>query len=344
MEASLAAAALLRKRRAALERDHSKNLVASVERMIPHEHRSKPTRNGAGSRSVGGGGRALNDVLHDLIAYVKVLQQDRQRNVPSDGSLSNARTPSYQDLDSDSPSKNCTQHSNGDILVKDVLFSARDLLCLEVEIGGEQDWLIRAAGHCAARYWGAAPWLGDLTGHSLSQLVHRHDFESLQTLGHECCSPFYTATPSQMRIVTFATTPLGTQQVLTCRYQSFELHLHPLQSAEVASSSIRRFLLLGNLRARAHSNLEPFASSHEVLGTRKKAEPYSTCTTKRPNCEDNSAGDLGQVGANRGVGVGQDDSSLLAGFFQQDQLCFNGTFQWQEHGAISPGQVGVCCI
>ena len=64
------------------------------------------------------------------------------------------------------------------------MLSARGLLCVEVAMGAEQEWIVCAEGKGAARLWAAAPWGSSSVGHSLSQLVHRQG-ECLMRLAQE---------------------------------------------------------------------------------------------------------------------------------------------------------------
>ena len=53
------------------KRESGKQLLAQLEALLPPQFRSQATRNGAGdARSVGGNGRAMNDVIKDVTDYV----------------------------------------------------------------------------------------------------------------------------------------------------------------------------------------------------------------------------------------------------------------------------------
>jgi hypothetical protein len=214
-------------------REQTKRLICTIEQRLPPRYKSKPQRNGAGtSRSLGTGGRALNDVLKDVRTFV-AEKKLRGETDSSPSSLATLPAPGGQSTSV------CGE------LARAGLFSAHNLLCFEVEMGGEQDWLISASGQGAARRWSAAQWLGDGVGHSFSQLVHRHDFFKLLTQGRQCLAASQPCPPIDVRVVVFDKVSWGenSERILTCRYELFTLHAHALPSNSPTSAC--RILVLG---------------------------------------------------------------------------------------------------
>ena len=127
-------------------------------------------------------------------------------------------------------------------------------------MGGEQDWIICTEGRGAKVRWESAPWKGSAIGHSLSHLVHRHDVHALITLWRECSTCHHTEKlPSAVvRFATFALEPFGDRALRTCRYETFELRLYPLQKPKPDSySGPRRALVIGApqlFRAAGHND------------------------------------------------------------------------------------------
>ena len=217
-------------------REQTKRLICTIEQRLPPRYKSKPQRNGAGTnRSLGTGGRALNDVLKDVMTFVA----EKKLKAETDSSHS-----SFANL----PAPGGHSTSVCGELARDGLFSAHNLLCFEVEMGGEQDWLISASGQGAARRWSAAQWLGDGVGHSFSQLVHRHDFFKLLTLGRQCLAASQPCPPIDVRVVVFDKVSWGEnlERILTCRYELFTLHAHAWPSN--SPTCARRILVLGTPR------------------------------------------------------------------------------------------------
>jgi hypothetical protein len=70
-------------------REVFKRLVASLDAALPPDRRSLPRANGAGSRSLGNGGRSLLDVLADVVRAVVALrkQLDQQAVLRSRGAV-----------------------------------------------------------------------------------------------------------------------------------------------------------------------------------------------------------------------------------------------------------------
>jgi hypothetical protein len=134
-----------------LNAEHTKELLAELDRRLPLSFRSKPARNGAGVRSVVAGGRSLNDVLADVVSFVEHLR---------------GQQPGRQDV------QLAAANSASSWLVREALLSAPGLLCIEVDMGPNEHWKIVREGRGATLRWGAAPW-GTCVGHSLSQLTHR---------------------------------------------------------------------------------------------------------------------------------------------------------------------------
>jgi hypothetical protein len=217
-------------------REQTKRLICTIEQRLPPRYKSRPQRNGAGtSRSLGTGGRALNDVLKDVMTFVA----EKKLTAETDSSHTSLATL---------PGPGGHSTSLCGELARDGLFSAHNLLCFEVEMGGEQDWLISASGQGAARRWSAAQWLGDGVGHSFSQLVHRHDFFKLLTLGRQCLAASQPCPPIDVRVVVFDKVSWGEnlERILTCRYELFTLHAHALPSNSPTSAC--RILVLGTPR------------------------------------------------------------------------------------------------
>lgn len=211
-------------------RNHNTQLVQHLERLLPAQFRSGARPNGAGARSIGGKGRALNDVLEDVLQYVA-----HRRNVqPSPASAVKCKCE----------------------ITRELLFSAQTMLCFEVEMGGQQDWIVTDGGRGAEQIWGAAPWLGGMVGHSFSQLVHRKDFSALEELWKRTCTALQgsaRANPAPVstvvRVLTFTYESLGRGQPLhTCSYQAFELQLHPQpNTSAVFPFTPHRVLVVGTL-------------------------------------------------------------------------------------------------
>jgi hypothetical protein len=225
-----------RRKQMTTKRDETRRLICTIEQRLPSRYKSKPQRNGAGtSRSLGFGGRAFNDVIKDVLTFVA----EKKLRAETDSSHSSLATL---------PAPGGHSTSVRGALVRDGLFSAHNLLCFEVEMGGEQDWLISASGQGAARRWSAAQWLGDGVGHSFSQLVHRHDFVKLLTLGRQCLAASQPCPPIDVRVVVFDKVSCGEnlEGILTCRYQLFTLHAHALPSNSPTSAC--RILVLGTPR------------------------------------------------------------------------------------------------
>jgi len=60
-------------------RDVFKELVATLDQVLPDEFRSCPRPNGAGSRSLGGGGRSVHDVFADVVRAVAARRAELDR-------------------------------------------------------------------------------------------------------------------------------------------------------------------------------------------------------------------------------------------------------------------------
>jgi hypothetical protein len=224
----------VRKKQVMLLREQTKHLVSAIEERLPDSCKSGPSRNGAGKRrSLGGSGRTMNDVLQDVIAFV-AARKDKPEVRPAvsvsppavkteeDASFASSTTASSTSTPGAcSPCPRAASHppsvGSGAVcvdIVRSGLFSAHGLLCLEVEMGGEQDWLICAVGRGAARRWTAASWLGEGVGHSFSQLVHRHDYATLLALGDQCVA--HQPWPIDVRVVTFDKVLLGDSEKVVC--------------------------------------------------------------------------------------------------------------------------------
>jgi len=141
------------------QRERVRRLVHAVDSLLPARFRSSARPNGAGARSLGGGGRALTDVLQDLRQY---LIYHRQTFPAARGGMAVGARPAGGGAPLLSPE-----------IPRESLLHAHGLLCVEVEMGGAQDWIVCVQGQGASQAWAAAPWGGSCVGHSLSQLVHR---------------------------------------------------------------------------------------------------------------------------------------------------------------------------
>jgi len=117
----------------------------------------------------------------------------------------------------------------------------------------EQDWLISQVGAGAACLWQAAPWNGTCVGHSFSQLVHRNDFDILNT-SYTMAPPNSTHIPEcTVRVATFAFEKLGPRHIRVCRYQKF--HLQFLKFA--VSQTGRSVVMVGTALPTHNSHLFP---------------------------------------------------------------------------------------
>lgn len=145
------------------QRERVRRLVHAVDSLLPPRFRSGARPNGAGARSLGGGGRALTDVLQDLRRFL-TYHHRHALPVARDGRVVGARPAGGGSSHLPSPPPDVRRES---------LLHARGLLCVEVEMGGAQDWIVCTEGQGAAQAWAAAPWGGSCVGHSLTQLVHR---------------------------------------------------------------------------------------------------------------------------------------------------------------------------
>jgi len=145
--------ALQRKHRDNEQREIGKQLVGRLEFLLPQQFRSNAKCNGAGKRSIGGKGRALTDVLEDVVQYLKYNNtcvrgvEFQQQPLP-------------------------VRVAPSEIITEEVLFSSRTMLCFAVEMGGLQDWVVTEEGAGAEKIWGMAPWRestgGNMVGHSFS--------------------------------------------------------------------------------------------------------------------------------------------------------------------------------
>ena len=208
-----------------LNNDHTKSLLVELDALLPQSFRSKPARNGAGARAMVRGGRSMNDVLSDIAQLIKHTKSHPPPALP--------------------PSSSPAAAVSDGLPEEAILFYAHGLLCVEVEMGAQQSWKISRLGLGASRFWGAAPW-GTSIGHSLSQLVHRKDFDKLEGLRQECCSaPGRSHPRGLVRLITFSHQRLGGRRIATARYEKFELQLHMCRQAPAADGDVRRVLVVG---------------------------------------------------------------------------------------------------
>mmetsp|Transcript_44399 Transcript_44399/g.65084 ORF Transcript_44399/g.65084 Transcript_44399/m.65084 type:complete len:334 (-) Transcript_44399:403-1404(-) len=117
----------------------------------------------------------------------------------------------------------------------------------------EQDWLITQVGAAAECLWQAAPWNGTCVGHSFSQLVHRNDFDILNT-SYTMAPPNSTHIPGcTVRVATFAFETLGPRHIRVCRYQTFEMQFLTF----AASQTGRSVVMVGTALPTHNSHLFP---------------------------------------------------------------------------------------
>ena len=131
---------MAQQRRAALKqkdydrRETGKQLLAQLEALLPQQFRSEATRNGAGARSVGGNGRAMNDVINDVINHVAY-----RRNTDQPSVLRVVRRKSKITRGARQAER---QSDDVDILSvsREAMLSAesRGMFCIEVSMTGEQ--------------------------------------------------------------------------------------------------------------------------------------------------------------------------------------------------------------
>ena len=115
------------------KRETSKRLFVQLEALLPWQFRSKATRNGAGAaRSVTGNGRAMNDVINDVIQYVAHLRHTVQppasRVVRRKSEIT--RGARQAERQSDDVDVLCVS--------REAMLSSQSLFCIEVLMTDEQ--------------------------------------------------------------------------------------------------------------------------------------------------------------------------------------------------------------
>jgi hypothetical protein len=149
-------------KRKALERSERRDLFRKVEKLFPPDFVRRATRNGAGRRAAGEGGRSEIDVLTDLVGFVAGLKQKRaERPVRGEAAAGLAAGVLA-----------------AGVHFRHALLSSGRLLCLEV---ATDTGIILATGRGADRVLGPAPW-ERCAGHSIRHLVHLADFQTLLAL------------------------------------------------------------------------------------------------------------------------------------------------------------------
>jgi len=204
-------------KRKALERSERRDLFRKVEKLFPPNFVRRATRNGAGRRAAGEGGRSEIDVLTDLVGFVAALKQKRaERPVRREAAAGLAAGVHF----------------------RDALFSSGRLLCLEVVT---DTGIILATGRGADRVLGPAPWVR-CDGHSIRHLVHLADFQTLALMceGSPAAPSGWPASPgparagrrAAVRLACFTRAPgfhaEPCRQVCVFRYISFDLQVLPI--------------------------------------------------------------------------------------------------------------------
>lgn len=238
-------------KRKALERSERRDLFRKVEKLFPPDFVRRTTRNGAGRRAAGEGGRSEIDVLTDLVSFVAGLKQRwAERPVRREAATG----------------------STGGGGFRGALFSSARLLCLEV---ATDTGIILKTGRGADRVLGPLPWLR-CTGHSIKHLVHLADFETLDGLLCERCPPAASrvgaASPERratVRLACFTYAPglHARRQVRVFRYISFDAQVLPVSPGRaVIIASIPKEFDSYNAAAASHSThhgsaLAPFGAA-----------------------------------------------------------------------------------
>ena len=219
----------------------TKDLIGRLDQLLPSSFKAVRRRKGAGRPSFDG--RALIDVLEDVRNYV---QHIRVQTSPCTVQASAARLPDEAAADMSG------EEEDREVDVAAVLASGHDLLCLEVEMGGEQDWVIRRANEGAGCLWSKEAWGGSAVGSSLCHLVHRQDVDQLWALHRQCRNrdraparaPETWTSSTTIRFVNFAMVPCSSHRLPTCRYRSYRTHIHPLSSRR-SDTEEHRLLIVG---------------------------------------------------------------------------------------------------
>lgn len=241
--------------------DLNKNLVCRLDKLLPPSFKRKSKRNGAGHRSVGKNGRAMNDVLEDLRSYVRFVVQDAPCTVPA-----------LADVNAPAVAKTCIGKKHevgaGSVSLEQVLSSGNDILCLEVEMCGGQDWIVRS-NRGAECLWSNETWGGSVVGSSLSHLVHRRDMNLLCSLYRQCTdsprAPGRPKSPSTIRFLNFGLVPLASRRILTCKYRAYDIQIHSLSARRNDTCAEHRILIIGCPLTSEINGAEDSSSAESLL-------------------------------------------------------------------------------
>jgi hypothetical protein len=173
-----------------LEREETKNVLQKLDSFVPQHKRRAAQSNGAGARSIGAQGRTLNDVLGDVVEYIRTMKHDRESC-----SICREQPRACSKKHSAKAEQLGATHSGHlrerERMLARMLTSDDRILTAQVEIvetgtptHRRRDWILReASGKCAVRLWGDACATGLKTqDYNLERLLHPHDFECLDTL------------------------------------------------------------------------------------------------------------------------------------------------------------------
>lgn len=218
---------------ARLQREHTRTLLAHLESLLPDEYRSVAKRNGAGARrAMGASGRSLTDVLNDTILVVSDIRNSPRLGLRCDsvGTRHGARPAAVVAIPEDGS-------------LQQMLVASGSILGVEVEMGGEQDWIIcNDRGRCAERMWRCAPWGACTEGHSFTHLIDHADFLAVDIMWKQL-QQFGESGSAVVNIVSFFPSTSGGNQMLTCKYEPFEVRLFPLKASSKGATC--RVLIFG---------------------------------------------------------------------------------------------------
>jgi len=151
----------------------SKRLLAQLEALLPRPFISKATLNGAGAaRSVTGNGRAMNDVINDVIDYVA-----HRRNTVHSSASRVVRRKSEITRGARQAERQC---DNVDVLSvsREAMLSSQSLFCIEVLMTDEQVRMCVVV--CVPRYfsvcvlcWTTEQWEERSNSVTVSFSLHR---------------------------------------------------------------------------------------------------------------------------------------------------------------------------
>lgn len=292
---STAAARPMRSRTA--ERGMRREQLEKLDSFIPAHLICNAQANCAGGRSVGAGGRTLNDVLHDVVCYVRELRAESQALPAS------AQQQSY-------PARLPCPSSNGKLVLGQTascaslvapgmvsgeelrasLWNCDNILCAEVEIrGDEEGWIVRDYGVCAQRMWGGAPWGANSKGRPLMSLVDPADYGMLVDFWRRCGGLDVHSPDSDEAII--ATSHLAHLKVFgpytSEGSEPYDLRLLPIRSACDAAAT-RRMLIFGTpppFETPSLFSIQPSSPATSALSTSSstKTLPCSNFLRDEPN-------------------------------------------------------------